>query len=134
MDVDEDSEPCASVGSASATTSAQSSVASTNSTLSVLLQAENVASQLRASVITSTNNNPGQELDASTSSGGEAASNSGSSAGQQQRVATISDLSEAIKQQLLLLVEWAKVLPPFFDLPLDDQVSLMIPICKSKIG
>lgn len=30
-----------------------------------------------------------------------------------------------MKQQLLVLVEWAKYIPAFCDLPLDDQVRLM---------
>lgn len=30
-----------------------------------------------------------------------------------------------MKQQLLVLVEWAKYIPAFCDLPLDDQVRLI---------
>jgi hypothetical protein len=30
-----------------------------------------------------------------------------------------------MKQQLLMLVEWAKYIPPFTELPLDDQVALL---------
>ncbi|VDP26572.1 unnamed protein product, partial [Soboliphyme baturini] len=54
--------------------------------ITMLLQAEQICTQLRASL------------------------------------ATITDISEAIKQQLIILVEWAKALPPFYELPLDDQV------------
>ena len=32
-------------------------------------------------------------------------------------------LVESMKQQLLVLVEWAKYIPCFCELPLDDQVS-----------
>jgi hypothetical protein len=38
-------------------------------------------------------------------------------------IATADDVTESIKQQLLVLVEWAKYIPCFCELPLDDQVS-----------
>lgn len=41
-------------------------------------------------------------------------------------VATADDVTESIKQQLLVLVEWAKYIPCFCELPLDDQVSLYL--------
>lgn len=41
------------------------------------------------------------------------------------REATSHDIVESMKQQLLVLVEWAKYIPVFCDLPLDDQVSLL---------
>ena len=37
-------------------------------------------------------------------------------------VALIEDITESMKQQLLVLVEWAKLIPPFQELQLDDQV------------
>lgn len=40
-----------------------------------------------------------------------------------KKVATITDVCESMKQQLLVLVEWAKYIPAFCDLPLDDQVG-----------
>ncbi|XP_053556855.1 hepatocyte nuclear factor 4-beta [Bombina bombina] len=42
-----------------------------------------------------------------------------------KKVATINDVCESMKQQLLLLVEWAKYIPAFCELPLDDQVALL---------
>ncbi|XP_062923239.1 hepatocyte nuclear factor 4-beta-like isoform X1 [Mobula hypostoma] len=42
-----------------------------------------------------------------------------------KKVATISDVSESMKQQLLVLVEWAKCIPAFCELLLDDQVALL---------
>ncbi|XP_020657600.3 hepatocyte nuclear factor 4-beta [Pogona vitticeps] len=42
-----------------------------------------------------------------------------------KKIATISDVSESMKQQLLVLVEWAKYIPAFCELPLDDQVALL---------
>ncbi|XP_076337030.1 hepatocyte nuclear factor 4-gamma-like isoform X3 [Tachypleus tridentatus] len=42
-----------------------------------------------------------------------------------KKVATIADVCESMKQQLLILVEWAKYIPSFSDLPLDDQVALL---------
>lgn len=41
----------------------------------------------------------------------------------QKKVASLTDITESIQQQLLILVEWAKYLPAFCDLSLDDQVS-----------
>ncbi|KAJ7311879.1 hypothetical protein JRQ81_006194 [Phrynocephalus forsythii] len=43
----------------------------------------------------------------------------------QQKIATINDVCESMKQQLLVLVEWAKYIPAFCELPLDDQVALL---------
>ncbi|KAF8781819.1 Hepatocyte nuclear factor 4-beta like protein [Argiope bruennichi] len=42
-----------------------------------------------------------------------------------KKVANISDVCESMKQQLLILVDWAKYIPQFCDLPLDDQVALL---------
>ncbi|XP_068117191.1 hepatocyte nuclear factor 4-beta-like isoform X2 [Hyperolius riggenbachi] len=42
-----------------------------------------------------------------------------------KKVATINDVCDSMKQQLLLLVEWAKYIPAFCELPLDDQVALL---------
>lgn len=39
--------------------------------------------------------------------------------------ASINDVCESMKQQLLILVEWAKHIPAFNDLQLDDQVALL---------
>jgi len=41
------------------------------------------------------------------------------------REATSNDIVDSMKQQLLVLVEWAKYIPIFCELPLDDQVSLL---------
>nr|CAD7430034.1 unnamed protein product [Timema monikensis] len=38
-----------------------------------------------------------------------------------KQIANISDVCDSMKQQLLILVEWAKYIPAFTDLPLDDQ-------------
>lgn len=46
-------------------------------------------------------------------------------------VATADDVTESIKQQLLVLVEWAKYIPCFCELPLDDQVSLCLQLESS---
>ncbi|XP_013405254.1 hepatocyte nuclear factor 4-gamma isoform X3 [Lingula anatina] len=43
----------------------------------------------------------------------------------QKKLASINDVVESMKQQLLVLVEWAKYIPSFCELPLDDQVSLL---------
>lgn len=42
-----------------------------------------------------------------------------------KKIANIADVCESMKQQLLILVEWAKYIPSFGDLPLDDQVALL---------
>ncbi|XP_060581590.1 hepatocyte nuclear factor 4-gamma-like isoform X1 [Ruditapes philippinarum] len=42
-----------------------------------------------------------------------------------KRIATANDICDSMKQQLLILVEWAKYIPCFCDLPLDDQVALL---------
>nr|CAD7574901.1 unnamed protein product [Timema californicum] len=41
-----------------------------------------------------------------------------------KQIANISDVCDSMKQQLLILVEWAKYIPAFTDLPLDDQTSV----------
>ncbi len=41
----------------------------------------------------------------------------------QKKIATLNDVAESMKQQLLILVEWAKYIPSFCELPLDDQVK-----------
>lgn len=43
-----------------------------------------------------------------------------------KKIAAITDVCESMKQQLLVLVEWAKYIPAFCDLPLDDQVRLVL--------
>ncbi|XP_023325747.1 hepatocyte nuclear factor 4-gamma [Eurytemora carolleeae] len=42
-----------------------------------------------------------------------------------KRLASIPDIGESMKQQLLILVEWAKYIPAFSQLTLDDQVALL---------
>ncbi|XP_041422449.1 hepatocyte nuclear factor 4-gamma isoform X1 [Xenopus laevis] len=42
-----------------------------------------------------------------------------------KKIASISDICESMKEQLLVLVEWAKYIPAFCELPLDDQVALL---------
>ncbi|XP_030761075.1 hepatocyte nuclear factor 4-gamma isoform X2 [Sitophilus oryzae] len=43
--------------------------------------------------------------------------------GRQQ--ASLNDVCDSMKQQLLILVEWAKYIPAFTELQLDDQVALL---------
>ncbi|KAL1513597.1 hypothetical protein ABEB36_002990 [Hypothenemus hampei] len=43
--------------------------------------------------------------------------------GRQQ--ANLNDICDSMKQQLLILVEWAKYIPAFTELQLDDQVALL---------
>ncbi|ESO82793.1 hypothetical protein LOTGIDRAFT_108689, partial [Lottia gigantea] len=43
----------------------------------------------------------------------------------QRKIALANDVCESMKQQLLILVEWAKYIPCFCELPLDDQVALL---------
>jgi len=40
-----------------------------------------------------------------------------------KKTASLDDICESMKQQLLILVEWAKYIPSFSELPLDDQVA-----------
>ncbi|XP_071785060.1 hepatocyte nuclear factor 4-gamma-like isoform X3 [Asterias amurensis] len=42
-----------------------------------------------------------------------------------KKIANMNDICETMKQQLLILVEWAKYIPSFCELPLDDQVALL---------
>jgi hypothetical protein len=39
------------------------------------------------------------------------------------QMASIADIAESMRQQLLILVDWAKFIPAFGELCLDDQVS-----------
>lgn len=43
-----------------------------------------------------------------------------------KQLASINDVCDSMKQQLLILVEWAKYIPAFTELQLDDQVSASI--------
>jgi len=53
-----------------------------------------------------------------------------------KQIANINDVCESMKQQLLILVEWAKYIPAFTELPLDDQVNITykIRICLHRKG
>lgn len=53
-----------------------------------------------------------------------------------KQIANINDVCESMKQQLLILVEWAKYIPAFTELPLDDQVIITykIWICVHRKG
>ena len=42
-----------------------------------------------------------------------------------KQLATIQDIADSMKQQLLILVEWAKFIPVFSELTLDDQVLFL---------
>ncbi|KAK9497642.1 hypothetical protein O3M35_004332 [Rhynocoris fuscipes] len=42
-----------------------------------------------------------------------------------KQIATINDVCDSMRQQLLYLVEWAKYIPAFSELNLDDQVALL---------
>ncbi|CAG7837556.1 unnamed protein product [Allacma fusca] len=42
-----------------------------------------------------------------------------------KKIATVNDICDSMKMQLLVLVEWAKYIPTFCDLRLDDQVALL---------
>lgn len=53
------------------------------------------------------------------------ASPTGSADVSEKKSAAVADVCESMKQQLLVLVEWAKYIPAFGELPLDDQVSLL---------
>lgn len=42
-----------------------------------------------------------------------------------KKIASVNDVCDSMRQQLLILVEWAKYIPAFSELPLDDQVALL---------
>jgi hypothetical protein len=42
-----------------------------------------------------------------------------------KKIATAADVCESIKHQLLVMVEWAKRIPSFAELTIDDQVALL---------
>jgi len=42
-----------------------------------------------------------------------------------KQIANINDVCDSMKQQLLVLVEWAKCIPAFVELPMEDQVALL---------
>nr|ASL70604.1 nuclear receptor [Brachionus koreanus] len=42
-----------------------------------------------------------------------------------QRIASANEIADSMKQQLLLLVEWAKSIPFFCELPTDDKIALL---------
>lgn len=42
-----------------------------------------------------------------------------------KQFASITDICDSMKQQLLIIVEWAKSIPVFIELKLDDQVALL---------
>lgn len=43
-----------------------------------------------------------------------------------KKIANITDVCESMKEQLLVLVEWAKYIPAFCELLLDDQVRARV--------
>lgn len=83
-------------------------------TIGTLMRAEEYyrASQLRATVITRTDNQQPSVSDA-------------------PRIANMADISESMRQQLLLMVEWAKTLSPFCSLSMPDQVCSPALLCCS---
>lgn len=40
-----------------------------------------------------------------------------------KKIASVNDVCDSMRQQLIVLVEWAKYIPAFSELPLDDQVN-----------
>lgn len=70
-----------------------------------LLQAEMLSRQVGAALELGSPNN---DIDLST-----------------KQIANINDVCDSMKQQLLILVEWAKYIPAFSELTLDDQVALL---------
>nr|XP_031830658.1 hepatocyte nuclear factor 4-gamma isoform X4 [Nomia melanderi] len=70
-----------------------------------LLQAEMLSRQVGAALELGS---PSNDIDLST-----------------KQIANINDVCDSMKQQLLILVEWAKYIPAFSELTLDDQVALL---------
>ena len=42
-----------------------------------------------------------------------------------KKTASIDDVCESMKEQLVVLVEWAKCIPSFLELNIEDQVALL---------
>ncbi|TKR93290.1 hypothetical protein L596_007774 [Steinernema carpocapsae] len=78
-----------------------------------LIQAESLCQQLRGTVIKRT------EQVSAIYDRGKIKAEYG------ERLATINDVGTSFHQQLVLLVEWAKSLPQFASLPIEDQVALL---------
>ncbi|XP_063981152.1 hepatocyte nuclear factor 4-gamma isoform X2 [Diachasmimorpha longicaudata] len=73
-----------------------------------LLQAEMLSRQVVAALEVQQLGSPHNETDLSN-----------------KQIANINDVCDSMKQQLLILVEWAKYIPAFCELTLDDQVALL---------
>ncbi|VDK80167.1 unnamed protein product [Cylicostephanus goldi] len=86
----------------------------TEELLDGLLRSEKLCQQLRSSVIKSTEQ---QMMQASYDCGKVKTWRI-----EDDRRATLDDVGKSIHQQLVLLVEWAKSLPQFTSLSMDDQV------------
>ncbi|KZC04468.1 Transcription factor HNF-4 like protein [Dufourea novaeangliae] len=67
-----------------------------------------VVSLLQAEMLSRQLGSPSNDIDLST-----------------KQIANINDVCDSMKQQLLILVEWAKYIPAFSELTLDDQVALL---------
>lgn len=65
------------------------------------------------------------EMESRQSKAGAAMENGSNDDLATKQFASINDVCESMKQQLLTLVEWAKHIPAFNDLQLDDQVALL---------
>jgi len=57
----------------------------------------------------------------SSSAGGAAADPSEPFLIDKKKIASVNDVCDSMRQQLLILVEWAKYIPAFAELPLGDQ-------------
>lgn len=62
------------------------------------------------------------ELESRQSKEGSVLESSGNDDLTNKKYASINDVCDSMKQQLLALVEWAKYIPAFNELQLDDQV------------
>ncbi|CAJ0578067.1 unnamed protein product, partial [Mesorhabditis spiculigera] len=85
--------------------------------IELLLQSERLCQQLRSSVIKST--------EQVTYDAGKTRSAFAERFRPEERRASIDDIGKSIRQQLLLLVEWAKSLPQFLGLSVMDQAVLL---------
>ncbi|CAJ0962779.1 unnamed protein product, partial [Mesorhabditis belari] len=85
--------------------------------IELLLQSERLCQQLRSSVIKST--------EQVSYDSGKTRSAFAERFRPEERRASIDDIGKSIRQQLLLLVEWAKSLPQFQSLTLMDQACLL---------